>query len=193
MALPDTTILEAIEIPELWQPWFKDANTWRPWRSFLRTLFGLPMDWADLALFRECTERQEPAPEGYKEAWLICGRRAGKSFVLALVACYLALFRDWRPYLVPGEVATIMVLARDRKQARTIFRYIRRLLTGVPTLKRLVVRTTAEVIELAGDIAIEVHTANYGSVRGYTVIALLLDELAFWETAADRPEADEEV
>ena len=27
----------------------------------------------------------------------MCGRRAGKSFTLALIAVYLAAFRDWRP------------------------------------------------------------------------------------------------
>ena len=58
-----------------------------------------------------------PDPAGYLEAWLICGRRSGKSFILALIAAYLAVFRDWRVHLAPGEAATIMVLASDRKQA----------------------------------------------------------------------------
>jgi hypothetical protein len=33
------------------------------------------------------------------------GRRSscGKSFVLALIAVFLASFRDWRPFLGPGE------------------------------------------------------------------------------------------
>jgi len=64
-----------------------------------------------------------PDPAGYLEAWLICGRRSGKSFILALIASYLAVFKDWREHLAPGEVATIMVLASDRKQARAIFRF----------------------------------------------------------------------
>ena len=58
-----------------------------------------------------------------REAWLVFGRRAGKSFILALIAVYLAIFRDWRPYLSPGEVGTIKVMAVDRRQARTIWRY----------------------------------------------------------------------
>ncbi len=59
---------------------------------------------------------------------------------MALVAVYLACFRDYRRFLQPGERGTVMVLARDRKQARTIFRYVRGLLTGVPMLQRLVLR-----------------------------------------------------
>ena len=39
-----------------------------------------------------------------------------------------------QPYLAPGERATIMVIATDRRQARVIFRYIRALLTMVPML-----------------------------------------------------------
>jgi hypothetical protein len=54
--------------------------------------------------------------------------------MLALVAVFLACFRDWQPYLAPGERATIMVIATDRRQARVIFRYIRALLTMVPML-----------------------------------------------------------
>ena len=42
---------------------------------------------------------------------------AGKSFVLALIAVWLACFKDWRPYLGPGEVGTIIGRAADRKQA----------------------------------------------------------------------------
>jgi hypothetical protein len=37
---------------------------------------------------------------------------------LALIAVYLAVFKDWRQYLSPGEVGTIKVIACDRRQAR---------------------------------------------------------------------------
>ena len=40
-----------------------------------------------------------------------------------MIAVFLAAFRDWRPYLGPGEVGTIMVICADRKQARVIMRY----------------------------------------------------------------------
>ena len=112
MADFDATILDAIEIPGIWQRWFRRTDTWGPWRAFLKSFFGLPMTQTSLALFKECTGRQQPDGAGYNEAWLICGRRAGKSFMLALIACYLANFKDWSEYLVPGEVGTIMVIAR---------------------------------------------------------------------------------
>src|SRR5690349_18963620 len=114
------TILEAMADRRIWGGWFKVRATWAPWRAFLAVLFGLPIDDTGLELFRSCTGRSAPPAVGFTEAWLICGRRAGKSFILALIACYLAVFRDWRPYLAPGEIGTIKIIAVDRRQARTI-------------------------------------------------------------------------
>jgi hypothetical protein len=145
-------------------------------------LFGLPLDGSELELFRACTGRDAPPIGAFFEAWLICGRRSGKSFILALTSVFLACFYDWRKYLSPGERGTIMVLAADRKQSRVIFRYIRALLTEVPALSRLIERETADQIDLFGGVTIEVTTANFRTTRGYTIVAALLDELAFWSS-----------
>ena len=144
----EATILDAINSPLLFKRWFRDPAIWAAWFSFLKTLFGLPLDDAEAALFKQCTGRDAPRPGGYLEAWLVCGRRAGKSFILALIACFLACFRDWSQYLQPGEKGVVMVVAADRKQARVIHRYARALLTEVPALRALVVRDVAEVIDL---------------------------------------------
>jgi hypothetical protein len=126
------------------------------------------------------------------EAWLVCGRRAGKSFILALIAAYLAIFEDWRPYLSPGEVGTIKVIAVDRRQARTIYRYCHALLAYVPVLAQYILASDGEEIELSNGIVIEIQTASFRSVRGYTVIAALCDELAFWRND-DSANPDEEI
>jgi hypothetical protein len=116
-------ILQAIDSPDIWARWFRDPATWKPWRSFLSALFGLPMsDDADLDLFHRCTGRSAPPVGGSNEGWLVVGRRGGKSFTLALIAVFLAVFRDWRGYLIPGERGTIKILATDRRQARVIHR-----------------------------------------------------------------------
>ena len=136
------SIIDACRDPDLFAPWFKDTETWAAWFCFLKVLFGLPLlDPTELALFQECTPgRAAPSPNGYLEASLICGRRGGKSLVLALIAAYLACFRDYRPYhLTGGERGTIMVIAADRRQAQSIFRYLKGLL-GVPLLAGLIER-----------------------------------------------------
>ncbi len=115
------------------------------------------------------------------EAWLVCGRRAGKSFMLPVVATFLAAFRDWRPYLGPGERGTVMIIAADRKQARVIMRYVLGLLKARPMLSQLIEAERQEGVDLTNRITIEVHTASFRTVRGYSVVAARLDEAAFWQ------------
>ena len=112
-------ILQATQDPQLFDRWFKDRGTWAAWFAFLCALFALPMSGEQEATYRRCTERAELPKERFNEAWLVCGRRAGKSFVLALIAVFLACFFNWRPYLSPGESGFIVIVAADRRQAET--------------------------------------------------------------------------
>ncbi len=108
----------------------------------------------------------------------------------ALLAVVEALFSDHRDQLAPGEVATCMVIAGDRKQARTVMRYISGLVNGNPMLKRQILRETSESIEFRKRSAIEVHTASHRSVRGYTLSAAILDECAFWHVDGANPDKE---
>lgn len=175
-------ILEAMADEKLFATWFKDATTWRAWFAFMAALFGLPMTADQLATYKQCTGRTAPPTMAATEAWLICGRRAGKSFMLALVAVFLACFADYRRHLQAGERAAVLIIATDKRQARVIFRYVRALLRDVPMLARMVERETAESFDLTNSVSIEIQTANYKSVRGHTIAAALADELAFWPT-----------
>jgi hypothetical protein len=174
------SILSACADQELFAPWFREPATWRAWFVFLRALFGLPMDVEDRRLFEECTGRGAVPMGGFREAWIVCGRRAGKSRTLALIAVYLATFHDWREYLAPGERGTIMIIATDRRQARVLFRYVKALLLNVPMLRELVESDSSDSIHLANRITIEIQTASFRSVRGFTMVAALCDEIAFW-------------
>ena len=60
-------------------------------------------------------------------------------------------------------------------------------------LKQLIESETRESITLRNRIAIEVHTASFRSTRGYTIIAALLDEVAYWPTDEASAEPDIEV
>jgi hypothetical protein len=128
-------ILDAIDDPRCFSPWFRDRATWAAWVAFLAALFALPMTAEQQAIYRECTGRVEPPTVPAAESWLVCGRRAGKSFVLALVSVFLAVFRDHSAFLAPGERATVLIIAADRKQSRVVLRYIGALLKGIPMLK----------------------------------------------------------
>jgi len=88
-------ILHALDDPKVFAPFFRGDN-WNSWRVFLASLFALPMTAEQLAIYQAHTGRTAPPSQSSNESWLICGRRSGKSFILALVAVFLAAFRDWR-------------------------------------------------------------------------------------------------
>lgn len=176
------SILDAIDDANLFGPWFKDRATWAAWRAFLCVLFGLPMTPEQLATYQHCTGRKTPPAAPFTEAWVPVGRRGGKSFIEALIAVFLACFRDYSDYLAPGERATVLIVAADRKQSRVVLRYVSALLKGVAMLSRMIERETAESFDLTNRVTIEVGTASYRSTRGYTYAAVLGDELAFWRS-----------
>ena len=100
-------ILQAMKDEQLFGQFFK-GRSWANWRVFLKALFGHRLTKKELETYREFTKR-ETVPSTAKEAWLAVGRRGGKSRVAALLAVFLASFRDYSKHLAPGEVATIMV------------------------------------------------------------------------------------
>jgi hypothetical protein len=187
------TILDLMDDERLLGKWFR-GDTWHAWRVFLAVLFGLHdrIDAAGLAMYRAATGRAELPSVQIKQAWPDVGRRGGKSIISALVAVFLAFFRDYTPYFSPGEIATVMIVAADHKQARVVMRFIRAFIVHVPMFEKLVTRTTRESIELANHVVMEVHTASYRSTRGYTLAAVINDEIAFWPTD-DSAEPDREV
>ena len=124
---------------------------------------------------------------------MIVGRRGGKSRALATIAVFLATFRDYAQFLAPGEVATVAVLAANRAQARTIFRYIIGLLKGIPLLSSMVAEETGEAIELSNRVVIEIGTASFRTIRGYSFAAIFCDEIAFWRSDESSANPDTEI
>jgi hypothetical protein len=100
---------------------------------------------------------------------------------MALLAVYLAIFRDWRPKLTAGERAVILLVAGDRDQAKILYRYIVGILNA-PILNNLIINYTADSLDLKGCVTIEVVTRSYRAVRGRSVCAALLDEVAFFRS-----------
>jgi hypothetical protein len=177
--VPNATIIDLLEHPVLG---FSPPSSWKPWHAALSAAYGLPLDDEGLALYRRHTARVAPPSEQAREAWFIVGRRGGKSRIAALVAVHAAFFRDWRPFLAPGERATIMVLASDKDQARVVFRYVDGLIESVPAMARHVEARPAEKIELDNRVSIEIRAASYRGTRGYSLAAVIADEIAFWRS-----------
>lgn len=187
------TIIESIEDPQIFGSTFRDLATWRNWVAFLKSLFALPMDDEEFQVYQEFTGRTTAPTEPAREAWLPIGRRGGKSRIASLIAVYVACFRDFSDVLGPGEVGTVMLIASDRRQARILYRYIVALLEGSPLLRSMVEEKLKESIRLTNNIQVEVHTCSFKAVRGYSVVACLADEIAFWSSDEYGANPDAEV
>lgn len=166
------------------------ADSFAAWRALLGAFYGLPLDDDAQEIVQAITDRQSGPHKGLRELWVAVGRRGGKSHAAALLAVYEACFSDHRDKLAPGEIATVMVIASDRRQARTVMRYIAGLIKDNPMLSRMVHRENSELIEFNNRSAIEVHTASHRAVRGYTLAAVILDEIAFWHSDGANPDVE---
>jgi hypothetical protein len=159
--------------------WFKGAS-WDAWRALLAALFGLPMTEDQVATFRRFTGRETPPTAPAREAYLVIGRRGGKSLIAALVALWASVFRSYAGIAAPGESLIVMVVASDRRQAKVIFRYLLAFFDKIPGLAALVAGRTQERLHLTNGVSIEIHTCSFRAVRGPTVVALIADELPVW-------------
>ena len=162
------------------------GDSWNAWKALLSGFYGETC--TDLEMFFALTQRPPEGP--YNELWLVIGRRGGKSNAAALIAIYEAFLKDHRDKLARGEMATVMVVAADRRQARTIFRYIKGLIHANPMLSKMVANEKDTSIELTNRCVIEIGTANNRALRGYTISCAILDEIAFWNADGMSPDAE---
>jgi hypothetical protein len=178
-------ILDALANPDLLGRSFKRkllrADTWHNWRAFLCALFGLPFeDAAALKVYQQCTGRVDPPTKPFREAFIVAGRRSGKSFVIAATACFVAAFLSFAEFLSPGEVPAVVVIASDKQQAQILLKYIRAFFASSKVLKSMLVSDLKEVLTLSNGVEVSVQTGDFRSIRGRTIVCALLDELAFF-------------
>jgi hypothetical protein len=193
--------------------------TWIAWRVFLAAVFALPCPTefddcpypgvpdsdvqrgaanvkqgaSNQEIYTACTGRADWPALAAKIVALIVGRRGGKSYITAIVGIYLACCR--RYVLKLGTKAMVMILARDREQAGVIRGYIKAFLHAIDETREMIANETDQRIELKNGVTIEVRAVSDSGAgtRGYTVVAALMDEIAFWPTDATSKKQDKAV
>lgn len=176
-------IVQALHDERFFKPLFKDLSSWHSWEIFLKALFNLPIEDAkDKRFFKDCTGLKSVPRERVKECFCIVGRRGGKSFTSSLISVYLACFKDWRKFLSPGERGYIFIVSCDKTQSQVINGYIKAILHSNKSFEKLIERETTEQIDLINNVSIMVKTASYRSLRGFTILACIMDELAFFRS-----------
>jgi hypothetical protein len=140
------------------------------------------------SLFHACTGRQRPPPGGFSEVAVIAGARAGKdSRIAAPIVVFEAVFGGHERHLARGERGVIPLVAQDARAAKIAYGYVRDYLTRSPMLSALVDDVPASEIILTNSLAISIFPSTLRSLRGWSIPAGVLDELAFFrlEGAAD--------
>jgi hypothetical protein len=183
-------IIEALEDPKLFQPWFRGPS-WDGWRTILKAAYALPMTDDEVDFFHSVADR-DPPERPVRELWCIVGRGGGKDSVASVIAAHTAALFSEGARLRPGERGLVMCLATDRDQSKIVLNYTRSFFTDIPMLKDMVVRETAIGFELANKIDVAITTNSFRAVRGRSILCAILDETAFWldENSAN---PDEEV
>jgi hypothetical protein len=146
-----------------------------------RAIYGLPLDAEQLDVWRHCTDREVYPGRGYPEVTVVAGARAGKdSRIAAPVAVFEALFGGHHQHLGRGERAIVPIVAQDHRATRVAFGYVRGYLTESPLLAGEVEEVLASEIRLRNGISVLCFPCRAASVRGWSIPAGILDEIAFF-------------
>ncbi len=160
------------------------GSSWDGWRTLLVAIMGEELTSAERIVFEALTGRPREPWRQVEEAFLVIGRRSGKTRAAAVLAAYLAGLCDYDD-LAPGERASVLILSASLSQAQKAFAYVRGIFERVPVLRELVVGETADSIALSTGADIEVVPASFRTIRGRTAVAVIADEIAFWRNESN--------
>lgn len=159
-------------------------------RTILKVTYGLSLDESEREFYRRATGREEYRPREHDELSVLAGRQSGKT---SCIAAPIAVFEAFREHGVPpGQRAYVLVIAPVIQQAKIAFNFIRKYIEASTTLSEWVLKITQDEIELKNGVVIACRPCSYITVRGYPIIAVICDEMAFWrhEVTAANPEQE---
>jgi hypothetical protein len=174
------SLYECMLDPDLFGKTFA-GDSFATWRTIAKVLDAVPLTEDELEVYRQLSGRNTPPTEPVREAYMVKPRRAGGTLFLAVQAVHAAL-QDYRDRLGPGEVATVALVASDRKQARQAMNYCKGLIADAPIIAAEVTGETQESIKFSHRVDLEVHVGSFRSTRGYSFACVVLDELAFYRS-----------
>jgi hypothetical protein len=171
--------------------------------AILKALYGIELSRPEMLAYCEMTEGLRPRKGGYQDAALVCGTRGGKTDLAAIIGTYETV--KWGPLLesmlIPGQIATGILVAENRRQAGIVRGYIE---GNFHTLEEkgieVLARTHAQEKAVTGDciktvwpLEIVIYPASKAAMRGVTGLWFIADEIAWWESAEGAYNQDTEV
>jgi len=177
-------IIEAIEDENLFKPFLGDnLDSWKNWIVFLRAVYGFPIrSKASREIAQLCTGRDPlDFPEsGYSVGVCLTGRRSGKSRLAAIIGAYEAVLAGHEKKLSKGERGVVIICAPSKSQGRIVKDYLQKGIFEVPMLREQVVAETKQGFELESGVRIEIQAGDWRTIRGFTVLAAIVDEACFF-------------
>jgi hypothetical protein len=150
-------------------------------RTLIKSMAGQLLSDAELAIFKLCTGRDAYVPRYYRQVTAVCGARGGKdSRIAAPRALYEALFGGHEKKLGVGEKGLVVLVAQDAEAAGIAFGYVEGYLKANPALNKQVATYLTRAIVLKNGITVKCFPSTAASIRGYTVVAAILDEVAYF-------------
>jgi hypothetical protein len=153
--------------------------SWAIWRIIARLIDGDAdkLTAAERETALRLTGRTTLPTVAPREVYVGAGRRGGKSRFESLTACWLA--SQHYPALAPGEIASVVHVAPDRRQAAIDIDYAAAIVEQSPVLRAELESRTQDVLTFKHRTQLEVATASYRTVRGRTLAGAVIDESAF--------------
>jgi hypothetical protein len=92
--------------------------------------------------------------------------------------------------LSAGERGYIIIVAPSKKQATIIKSYLSGFFNDNKFLAPYLFKETAEEIQLTNNIVISCLSSDYRTIRGYTAIAAICDEIAYLSIEGYKPDVE---
>jgi hypothetical protein len=150
------------------------GSTWSTWKVIGKVLDGLPLTTPELETYRTLTGRSV-VPTDLREVLVLAGGGSGKTTFMAVQAIKAAC----RSYDVRG-IARVLLLGFVKEHAGIAYEMDEQFVDGDRELRKLVTSRTRSEMNFAHGVRLQTIASNYRQVRGYSIAAALLDEVAFW-------------
>jgi hypothetical protein len=179
-------IIEAIKDEGLFRPFLgQDLTSWSVWKHCLRAVYGLPIKSArGREALRTVTGRDHFNPDGYTQSLFLTGRRSGKSRISAVVGAYEAALSGREMRLAKGEIGMVAILSPSKHQSNIVKTYLRSIF-DTPLLRKQVVNETKMGFELRNGVHIGILAGDWRTVRGFSLLAAIVDEVCFFGLDAE--------
>lgn len=181
-------LIRCIKDEKLLYHYFADKNTgldtWQNWFQIIRAIYGLPIkSSAGRDLIHQATggrDARKLPSDGFRTILLLAGRRSGKTKVTSSLGAFEARFAGREKHLSAGEFGCVPIICPTKKQGRLIREYTRAIFS-TPILAKELVQEDKEGFHLKSNVRIEIQAGSFKGTRGYTNLAVLIDEICFFQ------------